>query len=38
VLGVAGYPLVKNTIKHTANGKRYSEYRGFVPADVLEIL
>jgi hypothetical protein len=38
VLQAAGYPIIKNTIKHTANRKRYSEYRGFVPADVLEVL
>jgi hypothetical protein len=38
VLRVAGYPRIHNTIKRTANGKRYSEYHGFVPADVLAVL
>jgi hypothetical protein len=38
VLRVAGYPRIVNVIKRTANGKRYSEYKGFVPADVLAVL
>ena len=38
VLQVGGYPIIKNTIKYTANKKRYSEYRGFVPASVLAVL
>lgn len=38
VLRVGGYPQIRNTIKRTANGKRYSEYRGTVPADVLTVL
>ena len=38
VLRAAGYPRIVNVSRRTANGHRYSEYRGFVPADVLDIL
>lgn len=37
-LDARGYSRIVNTIKRTANGKRYSEYRGAVPAEILEVL
>lgn len=37
-LGRWGHTLITNTIKHTANGKHYSSYRGTVPESVLAIL
>lgn len=33
-----GYAQIKNLKKRTANGKRYSEYYGYVPFSVLALL
>jgi hypothetical protein len=38
VLRVTSNPLITNTIKRTVNGHRYSEYKGRVPENLLDVL
>jgi len=38
VLAVYGCGLIHTTMKRTANGKRYAEYRGTVPQELMDLL